>query len=147
VRFRVEVEGLQDTGAVEVVFPDARIVPGRRRRRAVEYGHLTLRRGVTTSGAWYQWWDRARGSAALPKKRVVVVLMDRTGADVNRWTFPEASPVAYSVSPLNALGAAPLIETLELSVGGFSAAFGRASNESGTRSSRRQVPEKHRRTP
>jgi phage tail-like protein len=124
VRFRVEIEGVQGTGAVEVIFPDARIVPGRRRRPAVEYGRLTLRRGVTTSSEWYRWWDQARGSSTVPKKHVAVVLMDRMGGDVNRWAFSEASPVAYSVSPLNALGAEPLIETLELSVGGFDVAFG-----------------------
>src|SRR5262249_17294823 len=130
------IEGLQDTGAVAVIFPDARIVPRSRRKPVVEYGRLTLRRGVTTSSAWYRWWDQARGSADASKKRGVVVLMDRMGDDGNRWTFSEASPVAYSVSPLNALGAEPLIETLELSVGGFRATFGRASNVSAARSTR-----------
>ena len=52
-------------------------------------------------------------------------LMDRLNDDVNRFTFLDAEPVAYVVSPLNALGSAPLIETLELSVGGFQAAFSR----------------------
>jgi len=136
VRFRVEIEGVQDTGAVAVLFPEARIVPGARRRPVVEYGRLTLRRGVTTASDWYRWWDQARGSATTSRKRVVVVLMDRMGEDVNRWTFSEASPVAYSLSPLNALGAEPLIETLELSVRGFRATFGRASDDSDVRSTR-----------
>lgn len=124
VRFRVEIEGLQGTGATEVIFPEARIVKGRGKARAVQYGHLTIRRGMTTSNEWYQWWDRARTSATAGRKRVTVVLMDRLRADVNRWTFSDARPSGYFVSPLNALAGEPLIETLELSVGGFKVEFG-----------------------
>ena|ERR1700730_15891343 len=129
-RFRVEIEGLQRTGAVEVIFPEARIVEGRGRARAVQYGHLTLRRGMTTSGEWYCWWDNARVSARAARKTVTVVLMDRSRADVNRWTFAGALPSGYFVSQLNALGNEPLIETLELSVGGFRVAFGDSSDQS-----------------
>ena len=130
VRFRVEIEGLQGTGAVEVIFPDARIVEQRGKARAVQYGPLILRRGMTTSGDWYQWWDSARASGGAARRRVAVVLMDRLRTDVNRWTFSEAIPVAYSVSPLNALGGEPLIESVELSVHGFSVAFGPSSAQS-----------------
>jgi hypothetical protein len=55
---------------------------------------------------------------------VRVILLDRFQADVNRWTFVEAVPTSYHVSPLNTLVSAPLLETLELSVRGFEAAFG-----------------------
>jgi phage tail-like protein len=124
VRFRVEIEGLQGTGATEVIFPEARIIEGRGKARVVQYGHLTLRRGMTASSEWYQWWDAARASAAAGRKSVTVILMDRLRADVNRWTFSKALPSGYFVSPLNALGGEPLIETLELSVAGFKVAFG-----------------------
>jgi len=130
VRFRVEIEGLQGTGATEVIFPEARIVEGQGKARVVQYGALTIRRGMTTSSEWYQWWDDARASATAGRKRVTVVLMDRLRADVNRWTFFEALPSGYCVSQLNALGGEPLIETLELSVGGFTVAFGQASGDS-----------------
>jgi phage tail-like protein len=122
-RFRVEIDGLHRTGATGVVFPDARIVRRGKRKPVVEYGRLTLRRGLTTSSDWFDWWDRARRSAAAIRKTVVVVLMDASGADVARWVFPGAHPSAYSVSPLNALGSEPVIETLEMAVGGMSVEF------------------------
>ena len=111
ISFRIEIEGLQGTGATEVIFPEARIIEREAEPRLVQYGHLTLRRGLTTSSEWYQWWDRARASADADRKNVTVVLMDRFRADVARWTFAGAIPAAYLLSPLNALGGEPLIET------------------------------------
>ncbi len=123
MRFRIQIEGLQETGAVEVIFPEARLSSGQQNSRRVQYGTLTLRRGVTRSPEWYEWWDRARISKTL-RKVVTVVLLDESGSDVNRWTFEKARPVGYRLSNLNALGNEPLIETLELEIGGFSASFG-----------------------
>lgn len=120
-RFRVEIDGLPDVAAVEVMFPECRIVT-ERGKRIVRYGPLTLRRGLTASQDWYLWWDstrRPRARAREVSRTVRVVLMDRSQADVNSWTFRMAEPTAYSMSSLNALVSAPLIETLELSVGGF----------------------------
>lgn len=122
-RFRIEIEGLSETGATEVIFPEARIVGLRGKTNAVQYGSLTIRRGMTTSSDWYQWWDRARRSPTAARKEVSVVVMDSQRADAARWTFAKALPSAYSVSPLNALGSEPLIETLELSVTGLTMAF------------------------
>jgi phage tail-like protein len=124
-RFRVEIDGLPDVSAVEIVFPEGRIV-SERGKRLVRYGPLTLRRALTGSTDWYRWWDSARRPRARARdvrRTVRVILIDRSHADVNRWTFPAAEPTAYSMSPLNALVSAPLIETIELSVGGFEAAF------------------------
>jgi len=123
-RFRIEIEGLSGTGATEVIFPEARIVGPRGKARTVQYGSLTIRRGMTSSSDWYQWWDRARRSPAAARKDVSVIVMDSLRADAARWTFAKALPSAYSVSPLNALGSEPVIETLELSVGGMTIAFG-----------------------
>src|SRR5438552_1468256 len=95
--FRVEIEGLQGTGATDVVFPEARIVEGPRKTRVVQYGTLTLRRGLTGSGEWYDWWDRARAPAIAGRKTVSVVLMDAVGADVARWTFLDVLPIMYVV--------------------------------------------------
>jgi hypothetical protein len=122
-RFRVEIDGLPDVAAVEVVFPEGRIVT-EGDRRLMRYGSLTLRRALTRSADWYRWWDGARHPRAPDVSRTVsVILIDRFDADVNTWTFSTAEPVAYSLSPLNALLSTPLIETVELSVGGFEAAF------------------------
>jgi phage tail-like protein len=124
MRFRLEIEGMQSTGAVEVVFPEARIVGGRGKARVTQYGTLTLKRGVTGSHEWYEWWDRARTSKTGSKRKVTVTLLDERGSDANQWTFLDARPFGYLVSNLNALGNEPLIETLELTVGGFKASFG-----------------------
>jgi phage tail-like protein len=126
--FRVEIDGVNAVAALEVVFPESRIVT-EDGRSSVRHGSLTLRRALTESPDWYQWWDRARTShtqtatQTRPVSRTVsVILMDRAGADRQRWTFSNAVPIAYSVSPLNALSSAPVVESLELAVGGFDAA-------------------------
>ena len=121
MRFRVEIEGLQETGASEVIFPEARLAAGPRQSCLVRYGTLTLRRGVTRSQEWYEWWDHARARRTLRKRAVTVVLIDERGADVIRWKFDGTRPCGYLLSNLNALGNEPLIETLELAIGGFAA--------------------------
>jgi hypothetical protein len=64
---------------------------------------------------WYRWWHSVRASPTREKeasRTVRVTLFDRVNADVNRWTFLKALPIAYSLSPLNALASAPPVETL-----------------------------------
>ena len=119
MHFRVEIDGLHETRAVEVIFPEARIVAGEDRSRTVHHGSLILRRGLTDSREWYDWWDRARRSSRELGRSVAVVLLDPGGRDVQRWTFGDCEPGAYLLSSLDALGNAALIETLELSVGAF----------------------------
>ena len=122
MHFRVEIEGLPETGAVEVIFPDARIGTAANRKRRVDYGSLVLRRGVTRARDWYDWWEHARQVRARRKRKVAVILLDAQGADVHRWIFDASEPRAYSLSSLHAMGNAPLIETLELAVGSFALA-------------------------
>jgi phage tail-like protein len=122
-RFRVEVEGLERSGATEVVLPEARIANEVGTARAVRFGHLVLRRGMLAASEWFGWWTAARHSSADSRRRVTVVLMDNRGADVQRWTLADAVPAAYSVSPLSAASGQPLIETLELTVGDLTAEF------------------------
>ena len=136
VRFRVEIDGMKGTGALEVFFPEAQIatdaasgVDETGRPASAHYGHLTLRRGLTTSGEWYKWWDEARQSKATRGRTVKIVLIDEQGADANRWVFGGTRPFRYHVSSLNARGEEILTETLELAVGGFEAIYGRRSSE------------------
>jgi phage tail-like protein len=127
MRFRLEIDRMQHTGAVEVVFPEARIVRTERKTRSTDYGTLGIRRGVTASGEWFDWWDQSRRSKTALKRNVAVILLDERGNDVNRWLFVDATPLSYRVSNLNALGDEVLIETLELSVAGLKASFGSQS--------------------
>ena len=121
MRFRVEIDGMGDTGVLEVVFPAARL--GRQARNGIRarYGTMFLKRGVGRSQEWYAWWDQARKVRKAAMRAVTVTLLDEAGSSAHRWTFRNTRPVAYSISNLNALGHEALTETLELSVGGFDA--------------------------
>ena len=119
LRFRVAIEGLSSTGAVEVVFPTARITAQGRTRHALQLDALVVRRGLTLSTEWYDWWNQARRSARAPRREVLITLLDASGVDALRWVYPDSTPLSYSLSPLNALVGQPMIESLELRVGGF----------------------------
>jgi len=125
MRFRVAIAGTQGAGAVEVIFPEARLAARgtAASKRPVRYGTLILRKGLTQSREWYEWWYAARRPAPAGRKRsgrdITVTLMDAQGRDACRWLFSDAHPQAYQLSSLNALGNEPVLETLELSVGDF----------------------------
>ena len=121
MRFRVEIDGMAGTGALEVIFPEARIVAQPPKPGAVRYGALIVKRGLTTARDWYEWWDAARSARRPPKRPVRILLLDEAGIETGGWRFEETTPVAYQLSPLNALGNEPVIETLELAVGRFEA--------------------------
>lgn len=136
MRFRVEIDAMQGTGAVEIIFPEARIIGTRRRSAAksgrktqmttsVVYTNLILKRGVTRSGEWYEWWNAAREAKSRSRRNTKIILLDERAADADQWIFTDTLPVAYGVSNLNALGNEALIETLELTVGGFRALYQR----------------------
>jgi phage tail-like protein len=118
-RFHVVIEGIEGTGAVEVLFPAARIVALQGNRRGVEFDVLVIRRGLTVSTDWYDWWNRARRSAHGVQRTVQVLLLDGDGSVALRWIYPNSLPLSYALSPLNALAVAPVIESLELRVGDF----------------------------
>ncbi len=130
--FRVEINGMKGSGALQVLFPEAMIVIDPddgateiRRPVTTRFGHLTLRRGLTTSDEWYQWWNETRQSKGSLVRTVKIVLIDEHGADANRWVFDNSLPFLYHVSSLNAVSEEILTETLELTVGGFEAIYGR----------------------
>lgn len=119
LRFAVRIEGLESTGAMEVVLPAARIVgPGRSARR-VEFTPLLIRRAFTGNTEWYDWWDDARRRSRPPRRLVHVFVLRLDGSEGARWFFRDSVPVAYALSPLNALAETTFIESLELQVGNF----------------------------
>jgi len=124
MRFRLEIDGLEASGALEVIFPEARLPPQGRKAGMAQYGALIVKRGLTASRDWYGWWDAARRDKRAPRRTVRVTLLDDGGAAAAAWVFGDAAPVAYQLSPLNALGNEVVIETLELSVGSFEAIDG-----------------------
>ena len=120
-RFAIGIEGLQRTGAVEVVLPSARIVDAPRKRRTVQFEPLVLRRGLTDLTDWYDWWNDARRLTRAPRRLVSVIVLRADGSDGVRWLFPESIPVGYALSPLNALTSSVVVESLELRIGNFEA--------------------------
>ncbi|MEO5881683.1 MAG: phage tail protein [Caldimonas sp.] len=77
--------------------------------------HLVLRRGATGALDLYDWWDRARHGQA-PRRRVVTVRL--LAADHSRvvmtWRFRNARPVSLAYSPLLAMDAGVLMETIAI---------------------------------
>jgi|SRR6266446_3632437 len=136
-RFQVTIDGIGQTGTMGVVLPQARVVASRGKRPSARYTELILRRGLTVVDDWYAWWDRSRSGKPTPRT-VFVALLDGAGAQVVRWAFAGARPVAYSVSSLDALGAEIVVETLELAVRGFDASFGAATVAARTRRGQRR---------
>src|SRR5262245_55571550 len=90
MRFRVEIEGLQETGALEVVFPEARLAT--RASGRVRYGTLFLKRGVGRSQEWYTWWDQARRAGRVRARTVIVTLLDDAGSATRRFRFRNSKP-------------------------------------------------------
>src|SRR3954469_7767652 len=121
MRFRLEIDMLAEGGATEVVFPEARLQPHGYKAGDAQYGPLIIKRGLTASRDWHRWRDAARRDKRAPRRNVRVMLLDDRGTTVAAWRFGDVVPVAYQLSPLNALGNEAVIETLELSVGSMEA--------------------------
>jgi phage tail-like protein len=131
LRFRVEIDGLAENGAVEVVLPAARLVARRNGPSITQLEPLFLRRGLTRSTEWSGWWEAARRGERGAARRVRIVLLDDAGADARSWSYAAAVPVAYAVSPLHALVGAVVIESLELRVTGLALDAPRARRRRG----------------
>ena len=114
-RFRVQIEGLDESPACAVVLPQARAAPGRGVVKRVVYTELALRRMLGARADWYEWWARAR-QGGREARDVVISLLDAGGAVPLRWTMHKVRPSGYGVSDLDALQPAPLVETLALAV-------------------------------
>jgi phage tail-like protein len=120
MRFRVAIDGIGGAAAHQVVFPEARLVAGRSGKTGgVAFGPLILRRALTASRDWYEWWEAARRERDPQRRALRVMLLDAAGREARDWRFEGAVPVAYQLSPLDALGAAAAFETLELAIADF----------------------------
>ncbi len=114
-----------DAGVSEVLFPAARLqlneyrngndrTPETRKLSTLtHYDNLVLRRGVIGSLAWYRWWDEARNGGDA-RRTVTVTLLDEQGNPAMSWRFLRARPAGYLTSPLDAVEADTLFETLEI---------------------------------
>ena len=77
--------------------------------------HLVLRRGATGALDLYDWWDRTRRGQLRRSRVVTVRLLGADGRTVlMTWRFHRARPVALGYSPLLAMEAGVLMETIEI---------------------------------
>src|SRR5215472_1944881 len=112
-RFRVEIDGLVARDFVEVLFPEAAMTAGHQQLTT-----LVLRRGASADAELADWWKQAAAGTSAPRNLSVFVI-DASGAPQIRWNFTRAEPVRYTLSGLNALEPAVLVETIELQVESF----------------------------
>lgn len=128
-RFRVEIDGIIQSGFSEVILPESfvdvvefrtgadsvtssRKIPGR-----VHYGNLILTDGVSNSLELYNWWRMVeQGLAGNARKNISVILMNEDGTDASRWEFTNAWPVRIKYSKLKATGNEIAVEILEIAV-------------------------------
>jgi phage tail-like protein len=124
-RYRLEIDSITQAGFSEVAIADTTIeavdyregidpmlrkVPGLRKHPII-----TLKKGLTNSVDLFEWYQENLGGLVKEKRRkVVIVAQDEAGVEVRRFVIPEAWPVKYITSDLNAKGNEVVIETIEL---------------------------------
>lgn len=119
--FRVEIdEGngrRTEVGCSEVVFPALGTQHDPFEPGAPE--PLLLRRAATGGAEFHAWWDEARRGRAPQRRTVSITLLgDDHGSVLMRWCFRNVRPLSLHYSPLDAMGHALLIETIELAFDG-----------------------------
>jgi phage tail-like protein len=128
--FFVEIDGNTVGSLTEADLPEGTIeitdyregserpYSGRRLPGRVTFSHLILRRGFTTDRTFFDWW-RAVANGDLDRRDVAVILLNQTGQEVARWSFPDALPAKYSGPAFRARGNEVAIESLDLAVEGM----------------------------
>ncbi len=88
--------------------------PGR-----TKVGNLTLKRGITNSNDFLNWYMQiAQGD--IVRRNVSVVMYDVTGTELLRWNFVNAYPVKWTGPEFAADGSTMAVESLELAHDGLS---------------------------
>lgn len=104
IQAELQVDEYMQGGANDTVYR----LPGRAR-----FTNVTLRRGITTSDELWRWWkETLRGR--ISRKEVAIVLHNRKGDEVMRWTLSDAFPVKWVAPPFRAGENSAAIEALEL---------------------------------
>jgi len=123
--FLVEINNIKSAGFSVCIVPDSSVdaieyregsdvetgvrkLPGR-----VKYSNLVLKRGLTNSQDLWLWHMNV--VTGVPDRRQVsVTLLDDSKASVMKWTFYNAWPTKYEISPLQGKGNDVVIESLEI---------------------------------
>jgi phage tail-like protein len=109
LELRRSVVTLRDGGTGE-----AWIVPGQE-----SFGHVTLRRGMTSTFDLWDWWARVRRDPGVRATCDVIVLTPDLTAERVRFRLHGCLPVKLTGPTLNAMGNDIAIESLELACDGI----------------------------
>ncbi|HEX5442142.1 MAG TPA: phage tail protein [Ktedonobacterales bacterium] len=104
LQLEMEVTDYQEGGNNDFVHR----LPGR-----TKSSNLILKRGMTNSNEFFQWYAELAQGKITPKN-VSVVMYDVTGNVLARWNLIKAYPVKWIGPQFNAHDAAAAVETLEL---------------------------------
>jgi phage tail-like protein len=125
-KFRVEIDGVSQSGFNEVIMPAAtiQVIEYREGNEATQsrklsgqtgFGNIILKWGITGGNDLYQWWKEVSQTGAQSSRRnMSVVLIDEEGNDRVRWNFEKAWPVRYRPSDLDAENNEVAMEALEI---------------------------------
>ncbi len=125
-RFRLEIDGIQQAGFSEVTIADTttdvveyregnEVTHSRKLSGLTKYANVTLKWGMTDSLELEKWQDDVIATGSVGnRKKVVVIVVDETGADKARFVISEAWPIKYTPGALNGKGNDVLIESMEL---------------------------------
>lgn len=94
---------------------DGKVTDGGDTRDPSANTNLVLRRGHTGSPELYEWWRAERDDEQRRVREVTVTLLDEAHRAVTGWHFTGCHIVSLDYSPLDALEAGVLMESLELS--------------------------------
>ncbi|HEY90613.1 MAG TPA: phage tail protein [Dehalococcoidia bacterium] len=89
-------------------------LPGR-----MKFTNVTLKRGMTNSLDFWNWFDSAR-AGKVERKQIGIVLFDESGSEKRRWTLERAYPVKWIGPSLKTEDNSVVIESLELTHEGLS---------------------------
>lgn len=128
-RFRVEIDGITNLDYSEVILPEASadVIEHRDGGSAApqkipglnKLGNVTLKRGVTASNDFFNWW-KSIANGVIDRRNMSVALLDQHNNIVKLWNIHNAWPARYAISPLIATdGGTLVIETLECAVDRF----------------------------
>lgn len=130
-RFRVEIDGITQSGFNECSFGDTTTDPVeyregdepltfRKLSGVTKYGNITLKWGITDSMELYNWRQQIIDTGAEgARKNMSIILIDEAGSDKARWDIVRAWPTKYDPADFSAKGNEVAIDTLEIVHEGF----------------------------
>lgn len=125
-RFRVEIDGIVQSGFSEVIMPESTsdLIEYREGNQPThvnklpgltKYGKLVLKGGITASMDLSNWRKLVeQGKIKNARRNMAVILIDEEGNDAARWEFGGAWPIKYDAPDLTAKGNDVAIEILEI---------------------------------